>query len=303
MGLHKAVLSLPLKVPVTKKQDFYVNLNQYRNAHFHILNKAKVTFKEMIQDQLVQLPEYDWVRLRYYLYPSTKRDMDTNNICSIADKFFSDALVEAGKLEDDNYHFVRHSTFQPANIDKQNPRVDVHIYGKVKETAMKFQVNLDNDDFNTALLEYVERRLPDMKGREATFDITAGRGDKGYSAVVTFGDQIPVDNAATLVLKRTIQEEGNVMNRLSEDAIPKEPTKRAMKAKVEPEVQTAQETEVQVRDETPFVLEETKSSSNPFADMNQTNQTTSLFETKAEAAEATEIKETAKPLFDFSGGN
>ena len=121
------VISLPLGVSVSKTKKFYCNLNIYRNAHFHVLNNAKVEFKEQIEDSVTKLPIYKRVHLIYTLYPGTKRLVDVSNVCSVVDKFFQDTLVELGRLEDDNYNFVPLVTYQFGSIDKANPRVDVQI--------------------------------------------------------------------------------------------------------------------------------------------------------------------------------
>jgi len=82
----------PLKVPVTKKKYFILNLNNYRNAHFFVLNKAKITYKEMMQDQLNKLTSYTKISVEYILYPRTKRLTDLGNVLSIHQKFFEDCL-------------------------------------------------------------------------------------------------------------------------------------------------------------------------------------------------------------------
>lgn len=215
------VLNLPLRIFLgnsrKKKANgekaerfFYINLNQYRNADFHTLNKAKILFKEMVQEQINKLPTFEWVTLQYYLFPGSHRDMDTNNVCSIADKFFSDALVESGKLEDDNYRFLKDTRFTPMEVDKTNPRVEVHIIGKEKEDPMQMQITLTHEDFMQALHNHVKAAFPVPEGVVPTFDITAGRKDNGYSAVVTFDlNQKSEDPIATAARK-----EGNVMQRL-----------------------------------------------------------------------------------------
>lgn len=236
--MDKLILNLPLKLFLgykrKKKEDgtkvsnhFYINLNEYRNADFHTLNKAKILFKEIIQDQLVKLPSFHWVTLEYFLFPGSHREMDTNNICSIADKFFSDALVEAGKLADDNYHFLKKSTFEFAEVDKNNPRVEVHITGQIKEPEeMLLKIEFDHSDFMTALSNHAKAHFPIPEGMRPEFDITAGRGEKGYSAVVTFvPDTTPAAeiNQQQLAMKLA----GNSMNRLEGDGMPpKGPTKK-----------------------------------------------------------------------------
>lgn len=121
-------IQLPLKVPVSLKRDFYLNLNVYRNADFHTLNRAKVVFGEMVRPLLVGLPDMKQCALEYTLFPSTRRLCDVSNVCSIVDKFFSDTLVDAGKIEDDNYTVVPEVYYHFGAIDKDNPRVDVTIH-------------------------------------------------------------------------------------------------------------------------------------------------------------------------------
>jgi hypothetical protein len=83
-----------------------LNLNNYRNAHHQTLNKAKVNFKNNLYAQhpeLLTTVRASAVRVSYEIRPRDKRMFDTMNVISIVDKFFMDALVEAGVIPDDNY--------------------------------------------------------------------------------------------------------------------------------------------------------------------------------------------------------
>ena len=126
------LISLPYFVLTGKKEKrFYVNLNIYRNAHHFTLNSAKVTFKEIVQDQIDRLPLLNRIKLHYRVFAPSNRKIDTMNVGSIADKFFCDALVESGKISDDNYDFVVYNGFEFGGIDKENLCVEVSI----EETA------------------------------------------------------------------------------------------------------------------------------------------------------------------------
>ena len=237
--MEKFILNLPLKIFLSHKRKkkangekvdkyFYINLNQYRNADFFTLNKAKALFKEMVQDQINQLPAFEWVTMKYILFPGSYREMDTNNVCSIAEKFFSDALVESGKLEDDNYQFLKETTFSFGEVNPQNPRVELHLSGPRKEEKMDMQVNLTNEDFMEAMHSYVKAKLPMIPaGVVPDIAITAGRGEKGYTAVVTFDLNakavVPTGpvKRSTDPMQESLKEQGNVMNRLGEDMMPK----------------------------------------------------------------------------------
>lgn len=144
---------LPYYIPIGKAdKKFYINLNQYRNAHYHTLNSAKIAFKEDIQKQIQQLPRLNTIKLRYNVFAPTKQLIDTNNVASIADKFFCDALVEAGKLEDDNYQYLIFTSFEFGGIDKGNPRVEVEI-----EETKPMQVTFNKTEILAALQMYAGR--------------------------------------------------------------------------------------------------------------------------------------------------
>jgi len=122
------VLVAPLLVPISKNKFFSLNLNQYRNTYFQSLNKAKIAYKEAVRDQVLALTPYTKpIHITYTLYPKTKRLCDVANICSIHDKFFSDALVELGRIKEDNFNHVVGVTYLFGEIDPLEPRVEITI--------------------------------------------------------------------------------------------------------------------------------------------------------------------------------
>ena len=121
------VLSLPLSIQQSKTKVFQLNLNIYRNAHYQTLNKVKVNFQEQVAPLLKNLPPLQQVSLSYELYPQSHRLCDVANICSVVDKFFSDALVNLGYIADDNYQHVLGVQYLFGSIDSKNPRVEVTI--------------------------------------------------------------------------------------------------------------------------------------------------------------------------------
>lgn len=121
------MIKSPLSVQVSGKLKFILNLNNYRNAHYFTLNKAKVLYKEAILEQVDTLPIYGSISLMYTLFPKSKRLCDLDNVLSIHAKFFQDALVEAKKIQEDNYLFVKSTSFKFGTIDKHNPRVEINI--------------------------------------------------------------------------------------------------------------------------------------------------------------------------------
>lgn len=120
-------INSPLWTQQSKVKKFYLNLNVYRNAHFHTLNKAKIEYKKLVKNQILLLPKMDKIQVSYWLYPKTKRRTDLGNIISIHQKFFEDALVELGIIPDDSYDHIIRSAMAFGKIDKVNPRVEILI--------------------------------------------------------------------------------------------------------------------------------------------------------------------------------
>ena len=127
-------IDLPIGIKIGRK-NFALNLNFYRNAHYQTLNKMKIEFSKVIEPELMKLPSFKSIDLIYTLYPKTKRLCDVSNVCSIVDKFFCDALVNIGKLPDDNYQYIKNIKYTFGNVDKDNPRVTVNISGDINEDS------------------------------------------------------------------------------------------------------------------------------------------------------------------------
>lgn len=122
---HKVIS--PLVIPRTKTSNFSLNLNIYRNTHYKVLNNMKITFKGIMAPHILKLPCMNKVTIEYKLFTKTRALCDVSNVCSIVDKFFSDALVELGKLPDDNYKHIPSVSYTFGGVDKQNPRVEILI--------------------------------------------------------------------------------------------------------------------------------------------------------------------------------
>lgn len=118
---------MPISVPVSGKKKFYLNLNQYRNAHHFTLSKAKLNFHAIVKPTIEHLPALGQIRMLYTLFTGSNQLVDTANVCCIVDKFFSDVLVSAEKIVDDNRDIVLEVAFRYGGVDKHAPRVEVWI--------------------------------------------------------------------------------------------------------------------------------------------------------------------------------
>lgn len=131
---YKVVLPTKLFYGFSKKKnkpnEYSLNLNTYRNTHYYLLNQMKQLFTEYLlsSTKLDEIPKLNKVFLIYIHHPG--RLCDTNNVCSVVDKFFQDALVKAQIIPDDNFKYVVGTLFLSGSVDKQNPRVEVFLCGE-----------------------------------------------------------------------------------------------------------------------------------------------------------------------------
>ena len=141
----------PMKILAGKRKMLRLNLNEYRNTHYRILNNAKINYKEFMKNQIEKAKRLGKALFVYTVYPGSKRSFDIGNICCVHEKFFEDAFVELGKLEDDNANFLPLVVYMYGGIDKDNPRVDIEAMELNRESvdkvvAMMYNIIEEVDD-------------------------------------------------------------------------------------------------------------------------------------------------------------
>jgi Holliday junction resolvase RusA-like endonuclease len=119
---------MPLYIVRSNKKR-YLNLNNYRNWHFHLSNQIKKDYKNLVNSEMQKhrLIKFKKISLEFVLHKGNKGKIDRSNALSIHEKFFCDALVELGFLIDDNDSFIESTHYYTGEIDKINPRVDIKI--------------------------------------------------------------------------------------------------------------------------------------------------------------------------------
>lgn len=192
-------IKLPLSVLVSKNKWFVLNLNHYRNAYFRQLDKAKKEFKERVTPLVRHLPKLDQdgvkIQITYVFYAPKGVVPDLANVCCIVDKFFSDVLVEAGKLEDDNPKVLPHIRFSFGGVDRGNPRVEAIIepFGSMpvptiggptdhpsKESNMKIQIV--QTEIEAAIRAHILNQIKVNDGMRIDMTLRATRGEEGFVA-------------------------------------------------------------------------------------------------------------------------
>lgn len=142
----------------TKKEA--LNLNVYRNLYYRALSAMKKNFDARAKDLIKggNIPALGKVWLHYEIHPNQKGRVDTMNVGSIVDKFFSDSLTGAGIIEDDDYTRVVFNSFSFGCVVKGEAfvRVTITELEPRKERAMR--VLLDQNDIQEALEAFVAER-------------------------------------------------------------------------------------------------------------------------------------------------
>ena len=184
--MEPITVSVPIYIQVSKKQKFALNLNQYRNAHFQILNKAKVEFGKIVAPLIKQLHPMSSLSLTYTLFFGSKRAIDTSNICSIVDKFFSDTLTNEHIIPDDNATVISDIHYLFGGIDVSNPRVEVtiHDYQLLEPKEEPMRIILVQSEIEQAIKQFVLGQIQLKDGQDVTIDFKNTRGEDGATAEI-----------------------------------------------------------------------------------------------------------------------
>lgn len=136
--MHK--INLPLAVYLPRKtmpdKKMIINLNNYRNWSYIVSNQVKKAYCQAVEPLVRDFVFYPRLALVFTYYKGSKRISDRSNVLCIQEKFFLDALVELGCIEDDNDNFIFSTKYNGDKIDKQNPRVEVRIFENYEKTEI-----------------------------------------------------------------------------------------------------------------------------------------------------------------------
>jgi Holliday junction resolvase RusA-like endonuclease len=110
-----------------KGKKYYLNLNNYRNWHYIVSNNLKKAYKELMKSELGDLDITGRIEIKFLLIRGDSRKVDRANVLSVHEKFFCDALVELGCIEDDNDKFIVRTIYESGEIDRGKGRVEIFI--------------------------------------------------------------------------------------------------------------------------------------------------------------------------------
>jgi len=126
------VISMPLYIQLGKSKDckkYHINLNNYHNLHYAPRNNLKKAYALIVKQRIGECLEskYSKIALVLTMYRGDKKRVDRSNVLCLHEKFFCDAFVELGWIDDDNDKFIVETIYRTGQIDKENPRVDIEV--------------------------------------------------------------------------------------------------------------------------------------------------------------------------------
>lgn len=110
-----------------KGKRYSCNLNGYKNTHYRTTNALKKEFKEIITDDVLDLPVMERIKVHFVMHYESNRVFDIDNFLSIVSKYACDALVELGRIPDDNFKHIVQVTGTVGSLDRENPHVTMRI--------------------------------------------------------------------------------------------------------------------------------------------------------------------------------
>lgn len=179
------VVDVPTYVKVSKRQVKALNLNVYRNLHHHHLNEQKKNFHAEVKTKLGNLPHMQQVAIHYEVFAARNNRVDTMNIGSIVDKYFSDTMVEAKRLLDDNFNHIIGTSFSYGGVERLGGFCRITIY-ELKRKDEPMRHFLDDQEIETAITEFVEKSFPNLEVRDLIFTF-----DGSLEVEVVTGPPVP----------------------------------------------------------------------------------------------------------------
>ena len=130
------MINLPIYYVEEKKtkadKTWLVGMNAYRNWHYHLSNKIKTHYHNLVAGSTLPDPIDKGFTLSitiYYKNPSC----DGSNIAALMEKFTLDSLQELNIIKQDNVKHHLGTIWKIGGQDKENPRAEIEIL-PVKES-------------------------------------------------------------------------------------------------------------------------------------------------------------------------
>lgn len=130
MSDYEFILPLVVYIPLKTKPDirFGVDVNTFKSMNRFNYNKAKAIYCEHMREQL---EGFEMIRgqiaVHYTYYKNINNSPDLDNFVGGAKKFFQDAMVSHGLIEDDNVNFIPRNSESYGGHSPGNGRIVAKI--------------------------------------------------------------------------------------------------------------------------------------------------------------------------------
>ena len=126
---------MTITLPIYYTQEFktkdpkthLVGMNAYRNWHYHLSNKVKQHYHDLVHEQAANLTsifEHFTLDIKVFYKNSS---MDGSNVAALMEKFSLDALQSCGVIPQDNVKHHLGTTWSVDSQDRDNPRCEITI--------------------------------------------------------------------------------------------------------------------------------------------------------------------------------
>lgn len=101
-------------------KNFPMNLNEYRNAHYHLVNQEKHQWEAYVafECKAQKLEAMQTANIHFEFWFKDRRRHDPDNYAACA-KFILDGIVKAGILKDDSFQYIPEFKVTQGGLSKQ----------------------------------------------------------------------------------------------------------------------------------------------------------------------------------------
>lgn len=201
-----------MRIKTSSKKQTALNLNIYRNLHHRSHHALKKKFEDLAKTLLKDTPPLGRIRLHYSVCPKTKRRLDIANVCSVIDKYFSDALTANGIIEDDDYTHLDFVSFGFGGLaDQEHVLVTITEIEERDPMKLSMTAELSVEDVQAAIAAWVATET----GQETSpADVTVTPD----GATVSIGEELTPDSKPKTKKTRRTKAQIAADNKAAEEA-------------------------------------------------------------------------------------
>lgn len=124
---RKILIQMPLAMVDLSGKRRTLSLNHYHNWHYQVRNRLKHQYSVLAKLRMPNGVKFERVALKLTLFKRSNQRVDRANFLAVHEKFFCDAAVQKGIIEDDNDSVIMSTTYLSGGVDRDFPRVEIEM--------------------------------------------------------------------------------------------------------------------------------------------------------------------------------